>query len=146
MTRTVHLALPIFYAFSVFLLSKVSICVCFMTLNVLKLTCCDFFDHLSRCMTAVDNVSGPHGQILCGLSPEKVSFNAESCASPSDKKQLRARTWRPPVRTRVDQTTRMTLVKIRHIVCRFFLCAFFLASLKQRFYVTILVSASYLCI
>lgn len=55
-------------------------------------------------MTSVDYVSGPHGQILGGLSPEQVSLNAESRASPSGKEQLGARVRGSPVGTRVDQT------------------------------------------
>lgn len=68
-----------------------------------SLTCSDFFDHLSWGVTSIDYVSGPQGQILGGLGPEQVSLNAESCASPSGKEELRARVRRPPVRTRVDQ-------------------------------------------
>lgn len=68
------------------------------------LTCSDFFDHLSRGVTSVDYMPGPQGQFLGGLSPKQVSLDAESCAGPSGKEQLRARVRRAPVRARVDQT------------------------------------------
>lgn len=71
---------------------------------VAGLTRRDFFDHLSWSVTSIHNVSGPQGQVLGGLSPEQVSLNAKSCASPSGKEQLCARVRQPPVRAWVDQT------------------------------------------
>lgn len=68
------------------------------------LTCCDFFDHLSRGVTAVDDVSGPRRQVLGGLHPKEVSFNAETRASPRGKKQLCTRVGGTPIWAGVDKT------------------------------------------
>lgn len=80
------------------------------------LTRSDFFDHLSWGVTSVDYVSGPQGQILGGLGPEQVSLNAETCAGPSGKEQLRARVRWPPVRARVDQTGWTHTQKLSHSI------------------------------
>lgn len=69
-----------------------------------RLTGGDLFDHLSRGVTPSDYVSGPHGQVLGGLGPEKVRLDTESCAGPSGKEELGAGVGRSPVRTRLDQT------------------------------------------
>ena len=74
------------------------------TCYVSELTRRDFFDHLGGRVTSVDNLSGPQGQVLRGLSPEQVSLDAESRASAGGKEQLRARVRRPPVRAGVHQT------------------------------------------
>lgn len=54
-------------------------------------------------MTPVDYVPGPQGEVLGGLCPEKVCFDAEARAGASSKEQLRTRAGGSPVRARVDQ-------------------------------------------
>lgn len=55
-------------------------------------------------MTAVDDVSGPEGQILGGLHPKEVSLDAESRASPRGKKQFCPRVGGTPIWAGVDET------------------------------------------
>ena len=67
------------------------------------LTRCDFFNHLCRGVAAVDDVSGPRGQVLAGLHTKKVSLDAESRASPRGEKQLCPRAGRTAIWAGVNQ-------------------------------------------
>lgn len=58
-------------------------------------------------MTAVDDVSGPEGQILGGLHPKEVSLDAESRARPRGKKQFCPRVGGTPIWAGVDETGRI---------------------------------------
>lgn len=48
-------------------------------------------------MAAVDDVSGPQGQVLGGLHPKEVSLDAKSRASPRGEKQLCPRVGGTPI-------------------------------------------------
>lgn len=67
------------------------------------LTRCDFFNHLSWGVAAVDDVSGPQGQVLGGLHPKEVSLDAKSRASPRGKKQLCPRVGGTTIRAGVNK-------------------------------------------
>ena len=56
-------------------------------------------------MAAGDDVPGPHGQVLGGLGPEQVGFDAQPRARPGGEGQLRGAVGRsPPVGAGVDQS------------------------------------------